>query len=505
MAPITSGSPVTESKHDLFRAAATIAAVTQPVQLAPRIAALLEPRLGKVACAVLRRTQAGDLHALATVSSTGAGPDDEISVAPITAQTLRAIDSGVRLELPDSSSSLVLRIEPFRSDDVAGAIVVRAPSPTNGADELLEAIATGVAERLATPLLSPTEALPLASLDQLDEGLAVLDPQGHILLLNRAAAVLFETDRQAAVGKHISAFVRPGNDPTAHLVFREIERGARKVNADVQVVVAEKRELTLAVRARKLPEGQPGALMVFQDVTEIRQQERALRQARDFLERLVDSSSDAIVAADVKGRILVFNRAAEKLFEIPSSEVKNTHVAELYPRGGAQEIMRLLRESPDNKIEAVRTYGRTRSGEHFPIEVSANLLKESGKEQATVGLLRDLRERVRVEAELSRARARLLDAEKLGAVTALAGATAHELNQPLTVILGYVEILLRRVDPALAGPLQSIASEAERMAKIVKRIARLTRVETMPYVGDSQIVDLERSSEPPPHRKREDE
>lgn len=498
-----SGPHHADQQLERLRASATVASVPVLAELAPRIASLLESRLGVVTVSVLRLSEGQAGPELRTVSST----ETESSGAPrlnaLAPPILRAVSQQVRMELPGDSPLAHVRIEPFQSGDVLGAVVVRAQGPTTRADPLLEAISVGAAERLATPVpaVVPDSGIVL---DQLGDGIVVLSPRGIVTLLNDTGARLFGVPRDSAIGRKIRDLVKPGNDPTAHLVFREIERGATRLNADVDIVTTDGRSLRLAVDARRLGEGVPGALLSFRDVTEARKRESELRQARDFLERLIDSSSDAIVAADVKGRLIVFNRAAEKLFEIPIRDVKNAHVADLYPEGGAREIMRLLREAPDGKIEAVRTYGRTRNGELVPVEVSASLLKEQGREHATVGLLRDLRERVRVESELAKARARLLDAEKQGAVTALAGATAHELNQPLTVILGYVEILRRRIDPASAGPLQSIADEAERMASIVKKIARLTRVETMPYVGDRQIADLERSSEPPPSRREPD-
>lgn len=227
----------------------------------------------------------------------------------------------------------------------------------------------------------------------------------------------------------------------------------------------------------------------------------ALPGGHDFFERLVDASTDAIIAADLRGRLLVFNRAAERLFGVSADEARRRLTArDLYPCGGAQEVMRLLRGSPTGQIEAVRAYGRTMQDETVPIELSAAIVFVDGRPVATVGHLRDLRERVRVESELARTRMRLLEAEKQAAITALAGATAHELNQPLTAIAGYVELLKRQSDEATASPLNVIAQQTERMTEIVRRIAKLTRVETVAYPGERQIADLERSSSPPPPR-----
>ena len=332
----------------------------------------------------------------------------------------------------------------------------------------------------------------------LSDGVAVVDRDGKIVLLNPAGAAILGWP-ESFLGRRLLEVAPPVDSVAAQLLWREILRGGRVLNADLTVTVEDGRKAVLAMSAGQLRR-QKLAVLSFRDVTEQRATETELRRTRDFLERVIDASSDAIIAADLQGRLLIYNRAAERIFGWSVKEARDTITArDLYPKGGAQEVMRLLRESPSGQVEAVRIYGRTAKGETFPLELSAALVRLGGTEVATVGLLRDLRERVRVESELSRARARLSDAEKQAAITALAGATAHELNQPLTVVLGHLELMRRRAtDDRARASLEAIGVEADRMAAIVKKIAKLTRVETVAYPGERVIADINRSSEPPP-------
>lgn len=105
-----------------------------------------------------------------------------------------------------------------------------------------------------------------------------------------------------------------------------------------------------------------------------------------------------------------------------------------------------------------------------------------------------------VNARLIEVLRRFAERDKLAVVAEVAGAAAHELNQPLTSVMGYAELLERRVPPDDALALKAsrtIRREAERMADIVRRIGQLTRYETRPYVGGARIVDLDASSPPP--------
>ncbi|MFO0674357.1 MAG: histidine kinase dimerization/phospho-acceptor domain-containing protein [Polyangiaceae bacterium] len=78
----------------------------------------------------------------------------------------------------------------------------------------------------------------------------------------------------------------------------------------------------------------------------------------------------------------------------------------------------------------------------------------------------------------------------------LAGAAAHELNQPLTSVMGYAELLRRKLDvesPGFAAA-EVIFKEAERMAEIVRKIGKITKYETKSYVGQARILDLDKAS-----------
>lgn len=78
----------------------------------------------------------------------------------------------------------------------------------------------------------------------------------------------------------------------------------------------------------------------------------------------------------------------------------------------------------------------------------------------------------------------------------MAGAVAHELNQPLTIVITTSELINRR-DPAdrdLGPYLQRLIDASERMSDIVRKLEHVTGYQTKPYVGTVRIVDLDESS-----------
>ena len=150
------------------------------------------------------------------------------------------------------------------------------------------------------------------------------------------------------------------------------------------------------------------------------------------------------------------------------------------------------------RLELTRREILTKDGELVPVNMTASIIYDDGREVATVGIVSDLRDRIRIEQRLLAAQEKLVISEKQALVAELAGATAHELNQPLTSVMGYAELLKKKMNPEdpYFRAVDTILREATRMAEIVKKIGRITRYETKAYVGSAQILDLEKSAGP---------
>ena len=82
--------------------------------------------------------------------------------------------------------------------------------------------------------------------------------------------------------------------------------------------------------------------------------------------------------------------------------------------------------------------------------------------------------------------------ETRAATVELAGAAAHELNQPLTSVMGTVEMLLLRdeLDVSVGRRLNQIYNQLERMARVVQNLSELNQYRTTPYVAGTHILDI---------------
>jgi len=89
-------------------------------------------------------------------------------------------------------------------------------------------------------------------------------------------------------------------------------------------------------------------------------------------------------------------------------------------------------------------------------------------------------------------------AETLRAVAQLANAAAHEINNPLAVIVGRLELLRRDLNTDQRGRLVPIVEASKQIARIITHMGRLTRLEPLDDLPASPMLDLRRSSEPLP-------
>jgi len=342
-----------------------------------------------------------------------------------------------------------------------------------------------------------------AFIDSASDGIVVVDGAATVLYMNRAAEQVTGYARQGLEGKSLTQIVPQPQRFTLERMVALAVKSRPVENFDLDIITTSADQITVSVASIGILSEYGAAIFAFRDVTLARGLEIELRRTSEFLERILNSAVDGIIAADLRGNVLLFNNGAERICGYHASEViGKMSVTELYPPRVAQEIMRLLRSSQrggEGRLEPVRRELKAVSGELIPVSISAALVfDDSGREIATVGIFSDLRERLRMEERLAKAQEKLAVSEKQTVAIELAGAAAHELNQPLTSVMGYAQMMLRKLEPQSPHlrPLETILSESERMAAIVRQLGNLTRYETKAYVGGAQIIDLGRSSGP---------
>jgi PAS domain S-box-containing protein len=213
---------------------------------------------------------------------------------------------------------------------------------------------------------------------------------------------------------------------------------------------------------------------------------------KEQLERLTARSPDMVIATDRKGRVIYFNDGAHDTLGYESEEVLGEFVGLFYPsieearRVG--DAMRSPEYGGESRVSAFETTFVARSGEHIPVAISGTILyDDEGQPGGTIGYAKDLRE--------------IRRKDKLATLGEVAIGLAHEINNPLAVIVNQLTLLEGEISQ-LAGEcdcsvenerLDAIRREVARISEIVERLGEMVaseRYETINYVGPARMVDL---------------
>lgn len=327
------------------------------------------------------------------------------------------------------------------------------------------------------------------------DGVFILDSKYNLVFINKSAEAITGFSLQSLSGRNIIEIA----SKESHHFFSAGD--SIPTQFEMEILTTSNELICLGVNRSNLLSDKGFTVLVCRDVTETKFVEERLRETYDFLVNLIDNSVVAIVSMAVQDRINLFNPAAELLFGYSRQDVVGKiGVVDLFedPEHWFMVIRKLSDFSEPESIKHFRTQMLDSKGYNIPVSLSAFMVPGFESNPPSIVLfITDMRKQMELEKRITEYQFRLAEQEKQAMITELAGALAHELNQPLMSILGYSQLLSKPELPRekFERAVNHIGSEAERMAEIVKRIGNITKFETRKYVGHAKIVDLDKSSD----------
>jgi PAS domain S-box-containing protein len=242
------------------------------------------------------------------------------------------------------------------------------------------------------------------------------------------------------------------------------------------------------------------------------------------LAAIVESSADAIVACDLLGRIETWNDGATRLLGLAPSEILGRPLLEVFHAGDAARVAALLAEAGEGRgSETTRVAGLTRAGQKVSLSIRVSPVRERGRVRGVSLIARDISARKLAEEELQRSRAelearesalrealvalrasheqlkstqlQLIQAAKLESVGRLAAGVAHEVKNPLAVILASTELLLVRepLSPAQVKALRGIQEAVQRASTVIGGLLSYSAATTLHIVQADVHAVLEQA------------
>ncbi|MBN1103831.1 MAG: Cache 3/Cache 2 fusion domain-containing protein, partial [Deltaproteobacteria bacterium] len=324
--------------------------------------------------------------------------------------------------------------------------------------------------------------------------IVALDFHGNIMEFNKGAEKLFGWKKEDLVDKeNIALTIQPEDrDRGIQVVMSRRTRSEGVCELEMNRVRQDGSRFPAltTVTAIKDPAGKTtGFVEIIRDITVRKQLERELRETKEFLENIMESSVDGILTTDLKGIITYQNRAMEEMLQITREEVLGTHISRLYAKGiqQARDVMTLLKRverAKNYEMEVVAKHGKV-----LTILTSLFLLRnEEDQVIGTAGIFKDITEQKILEAKLKAAQAGLVEASKMRALGELVAGVAHELNNPLMASQTILHVIMRNLpqDFPERERLELIGKCNDRIAKIVDHLREFSRQKT----SDFETLDI---------------
>lgn len=243
-----------------------------------------------------------------------------------------------------------------------------------------------------------------------------------------------------------------------------------------------------------------GTVGISKDITAHKKAEEELKQTKDYLNAIVENTTDMIITTDLDKKIVSFNRGAEIMLGYQRDEVLGRHIEDFYLEPGERQAMAMYLDDEESSVN-YETQLLAKDGKIVDIDLTLSQLRDiHDRVIGTVGISKDISESKRVEeelrqkkAELEEARIQVMHSEKMASLGKLATSVAHEINNPLGGILMFCEIVLEEIqtDHPNRKDLLQIREQTLKCKDIVKGLLDFGRMTGAKYA----FIDLNRTVE----------
>ena len=231
--------------------------------------------------------------------------------------------------------------------------------------------------------------------------------------------------------------------------------------------------------------------VVAHDITARKKAEIKLKKSEAKFRDIIENMEEGYIENDLAGNITYINKSACKHMGHSMEEIIGMNAKEFIPAETFKIIFsRYNKVFQTGKPEWIESYENIRKdGSPLLIESSIGLLRDdSGKPIGFRSITRDVTERMRIAQEKKELEERLSRSEKMESLGILAGGVAHDLNNVLSGIVSYPDLLLMDIpqDSSIREPILTIKESGKKAATIVQDLLTLARR----GVTTTEILDL---------------
>lgn len=297
-----------------------------------------------------------------------------------------------------------------------------------------------------------------------------------------ASRILGAASPEELIGRAMLDLVHPSSrEVVMQRVRHIIERGLATSPIEIKLVSIQGKAIDVEISGMQIAfEGRPAVQVVFQDISERRRADQALRRSESYFRSLIQNSSDVILVLSTDGEIRYASPSANRVLGYRPEQMLGRRLEDYAHRDDHATLRETLDKIVENPHVAQSEEFRLRhnTGEWRDISAQGKALIEDGEVSGLVLNLRDQTERNAAEAERAKLEGDLQHIHKMEAIGTLAGGVAHDFNNLLGGILGYASMLKAGYegrDEKVFKAASTIETAAERAAELTSQLLGFAR------------------------------
>lgn len=402
---------------------------------------------------------------------------------------------------PELERTPVLLVSAIRKDSESVVEGLKA-----GADDYLEApyhpmrLVTKVAqliERKQTEeRIRGAEERYRAVAETATDVIITIDENGTILFINRSVERVFGYEVAEVLGKEVTILLGERMRFALTVGFNKYsDTGDKDLNWEaVELMGLHKNSQEIPIElslGEFFKNGKRFLIGIARDISERKRAEQELRTSEERYRDLVENARDVIYTQDLEGNYTSINKAGERLTGYTRAETLQFSLMQTVAPEYREQARQMIARKLAGEAETIYDLEiLAKDGSRVALEVNTRLICQNGVPMGVQGIARDVTERNQLEAQLRQS-------QKLEAVGQLAGGVAHDFNNLLTVILGYSEMILSRMDHnhPLRHNLNEIKKAGESASSLTRQLLAFSRKQVLqPKVIDlnSVVTDMAR-------------